>query len=138
MASPSEAVVAERLEAALNAHDVDALVDCFDEAYESEQPVHPQRVFSGREQVRANWSAIFAGVSDFRCERLRTAAGGDTEWSEWRWRGTRADAAPFDMAGVILCGVRDGRIRWARLYMEPVEPEGPRIDEAVGRVVGGG
>jgi hypothetical protein len=35
------------------------------------------------------------------------------------------------MAGVILFGVREGRIMWGRLYMEPVEEGGEGIDEAV-------
>jgi hypothetical protein len=35
------------------------------------------------------------------------------------------------MAGVTLFGVRDGRIVWGRLYMEPVEEDGEDIDEAV-------
>ena len=42
--------------------------------YDSRQPVHPDRAFVGRDQVRANWSAVFAGVPDFRaeiCKRLR-------------------------------------------------------------------
>jgi hypothetical protein len=35
------------------------------------------------------------------------------------------------MAGVTLLGVRDGRIVWGRLYMEPVEEGGEDIDESV-------
>jgi ketosteroid isomerase-like protein len=129
-------MVVERLDTALNAHDLDAFLDCFGEDYESEQPVHPERGFGGREQVRSNWSAIFAGVPDFHADLLRASADRDTEWSEWRWRGTRSDGAPLDMAGVMVCGVRDDRIRWARLYIEPVEAGGARIDEVVERMVG--
>jgi ketosteroid isomerase-like protein len=82
-------MVAERLKAAMNAHDIDAFVACFDEQYESEQPVHPDRAFRGRDQVRRNWSAIFEGVPDFTAELITASAEGDTEWSEWRWRGTQ-------------------------------------------------
>jgi hypothetical protein len=35
------------------------------------------------------------------------------------------------MAGVIVGGVRNGRLRWARLYVEPVEQGGAGIDAAV-------
>ena len=60
--------VIERLAAAQNAHDIDAMVACFAEDYESEQPAHPDRAFRGSAQVRANWSEIFAGVPDLRAE----------------------------------------------------------------------
>jgi len=129
-------LVVERLNAAMNAHDIEAFVACFDEAYESEQPAHPDRAFRGSEQVRQNWSAIFAGVPDFRADLLRAAADGDTEWSEWRWRGTQSDGAALDMAGVIVCGVRDGRLTWAHLYVEPVDVAGAGIDAAVRDMAG--
>ncbi len=115
----------------MNAHDVDAFVACFAEDYDSVQPAHPDRAFRGCEQVRANWSAIFAGVPDFRADLLRADAVGDTAWSEWRWEGTQTAGERLDMAGVIVFGVRDGRIAWARLYVEPVERTGAGIDAAV-------
>ena len=40
------------------------------------------------------------------------------------------------MAGVMVCGVRDGRMAWARLYIEPVEQAGAGIDAAVRRMTG--
>jgi ketosteroid isomerase-like protein len=120
----------------MNAHDVDAFVACFDEEYESEQPAHPDRSFKGREQVRQNWSAVFEGVRDFRSELVGTSATRESEWSEWRWRGTHADGTVLDRAGVIVCGVRDGRLAWARLYVEPVEQGGAGIDAAVRSMAG--
>jgi ketosteroid isomerase-like protein len=119
-----------RLVDAFNAHDLDALVACFHEDYRSEQPAHPARGFTGREQVRTNWGQVFAGVPDLSAELLREAQTGDTAWGEWRFQGGRADGTRLDMAGVILCGVRDGRIAWARLYLELVEP-GDDIETAV-------
>jgi ketosteroid isomerase-like protein len=128
--------VVERLNAAMNAHDLDAFVACFQDDYESEQPAHPDRAFRGREQVRRNWSAVFDGVPDFRAELLRSAADGDTVWSEWHWQGTQAGEALLDMVGVFVCGVREGQISWARLYMEPVERAGAGIESAVRRMTG--
>ena len=128
--STGEQVVA-RLQAAMNAHDVEAFVACFAEDYESVQPTHPARAFRGREQVRANWSEIFTGVPDFRAEIVRVAAVGDTAWSEWRWQGTQTDGGRLDMAGVIVFGLRDDRVAWARLYVEPVEEQGAGIQAAV-------
>ena len=129
-------LVAERLKAATNAHDIDAFVACFEDDYESEQPAHPDRAFTGNAQVRENWSAIFAGVPDFRAELVGVAAAGEVEWSEWRWRGTHADGTRLDMAGVIVGGVRDGRLSWARLYIEPVEQGGGGIGAAVRNMTG--
>jgi hypothetical protein len=86
--------------------------------------------------VRRNWSAIFEGVPDFTAELIAASAEGDTEWSEWRWRGTQSDGTALDMAGVIVGGVRDGRLRWARLYVEQVEQGGAGIDAAVGDMSG--
>ena len=128
--STGEQVVA-RLQAAMNAHDVEAFVACCAEDYESVQPAHPDRAFRGREQVRANWSEIFTGVPDFRAEVIRVAAVGDTAWSEWHWQGTQTDGGRLDMAGVIVFGLRGDRIAWARLYVEPVEQQGAGIEAAV-------
>jgi ketosteroid isomerase-like protein len=132
----SAGLVAERLRAALNAHDIDAFVACFAEDYDSAQPAHPDRAFRGNAQVRENWTAVFAGVPDFAAELIGTAAVGDTEWSEWHWRGTHADGTRLDMAGVMVCGVADGRMSWARLYMEPVEQAGAGIEAAVRDMAG--
>jgi uncharacterized protein (TIGR02246 family) len=128
--STGEQVVA-RLQEAMNAHDLEAFVACMAEDYDSVQPAHPDRAFRGREQVRANWSEVFAGVPDFRAEVVRVAAVGDTAWSEWRWQGTRTDGGRLDMAGVVIFGLRDDRIAWARLYIEPVEQQGAGIEAAV-------
>jgi ketosteroid isomerase-like protein len=129
--------VAERLNAAMNARDIDAFVACFEEDYASEQPAHPDRAFRGRGQVRENWSSIFDDVKDFRSELVAACAIDEMEWSEWRWRGTQSNGTPLDMAGVIVCGVRQGRLSWARLYVEPVEHDGAGIRAAVRRMSGG-
>jgi ketosteroid isomerase-like protein len=128
--------IAERLNAAMNGHDIEAFVGCVHDDYDSEQPAHPDRSFRGSDKVRENWSAIFAGVPDFRSELLRTVVDGDVEWTEWRWRGTQSDGTPLDIAGVIVFGVRGDRYAWARLYVEPVEQAGAGIDAAVRRMAG--
>lgn len=120
-----------RLHAAMNAHDIEAFVACFAADYDSVQPVHPDRAFRGREQVRANWSAVFAGVPDFHAVLVRVHTVGDTAWSEWRWQGTQTDGGRLEMAGVIVLGLRDDMFAWARLYVEPVERAGAGIDAAV-------
>jgi ketosteroid isomerase-like protein len=130
----AEAVV-RRLHAAMNAHDIDAFVDCFAEDYDSRQPAHPDRAFRGREQVRENWSSIFAGVPDFHAELVRLDTAGDVAWSEWRWHGHQNAGGTLEIAGVIVLGIPAGRIAWARLYVEPVE-QGAGIEAAVRGMTG--
>lgn len=132
----SPLAVLARLNAALNGHDLEAFVACFEPGYESEQPAHPDRQFRGAAQVRTNWAAMFAGVPDFRAEMLRSAEAGDTAWVEWRWTGTRADGSRLSACGVCVFGVPNGRVAWGRLYMEDVEI-GAGIEAAVAALAGG-
>jgi ketosteroid isomerase-like protein len=119
----------ERLQAAINAHDVDALVDCFDPELRSTQPTRPDRGYHGRDHLRAYWAAVFEGVKDFRGKLLRSSAAGNTVWAEWCWKGTREDGTTFVRAGVSIYGIAEGRIRWLRVYMEPVQGDPATIAE---------
>jgi limonene-1,2-epoxide hydrolase len=125
--------VIERMHEALNRHDIEAFLGCFDEGYRSEQPAHPNRGFGGKEQVRKNWSGMFESFPDFEARLLRHTTDEGVVWSEWHWR-----ARGLNMAGVIIMGVEDERIVWARLYMEPVEEDGQDIDEAMSTITEGG
>lgn len=109
----AKAVVA-RLEQALNAHDLEALADCFDEGVVSEQPVHPARAFCGRDQVEKNWRQIFSGFPDLAARVVRSTVDGEVVWVEWDWPARRADGANGDLRGVTILGVADGLIRWVR------------------------
>jgi hypothetical protein len=121
-----------RIEAAMNAHDLDAFVGLFAPDYRSEQPAHPARSFQGAEKVRENWTSVFAGVPDLKAERLTSATvGANVELGEWYWHGTHRDGSTFEMRGVIVLGAEHGRIAWGRLYMEPVDADGVDIDEMV-------
>src|SRR5437870_4035522 len=116
--------VSERLARAMNAHDLEVHLSSFDENYQSEQPIHPARAFTGREQVRTNWSELYESIPDFRAEILRLAVVDGTEWAEWHWQGTKVDGSPLEERGVTIVGIRDGRIAWGRLYLEEIEQEG--------------
>lgn len=135
MTTTTTTTMVERLRDATNAHDLDALVDCFAESYRNETPAHPGRGFTGRAQVRANWEQIFAGVPDLTAAVLHSVATNDEIWSEWEMRGTRRDGNAHLMRGVIIFGVADERASWARFYLEPVDPgaEGPAV--AVERIL---
>jgi ketosteroid isomerase-like protein len=135
-ASQSPAAVVERLLAAINAHDLEAMVALFADDFANETPAHPQRGFQGNQQVRRNWSQIFAGVPDLRARLPRTVVDGDTVWAEWDLAGTRGDGAAFLMRGVSIFGVSQGRLAWVRFYLEPVEEDSGDVDAHTHRVVG--
>jgi ketosteroid isomerase-like protein len=126
------------LERATNEHDLAALADCFAEDYRNETPLHPARSFRGREQVRANWRQIFAGVPDVRAQVLRSTVDGGTVWSEWEMSGTRRDGPAHHLRGVIVFEVADGFATAARFYLEPVDLADTDVDAAVRLAVGSG
>lgn len=129
--------VLDRLVAAVNAHDLEALVDCFAAGYVNETPAHPQRGFQGNAQVRANWTQIFQGVPDVRGEVVQRTVDGDRLWGEWRLSGTRSDELPFELVGVVIYRVADQQIVSARFYLEPVERDSGNIDTHTRRVARG-
>lgn len=133
---PDPRTVVDRLVAATNAHDLDALVNCFAPEYANETPAHPNRGFRGREQVRRNWTAIFAGVPDVRVGVIASAVDGERIWTEWQMTGTRRDAIPFAMAGVVIFGVAGEQITSARFYLEPVESTSGDVTATVAGQVG--
>jgi ketosteroid isomerase-like protein len=121
----------DRLRRAVDEHDLDALVACFDDDFVNETPAHPDRSFRGREQVRANWTRIFAAVPDLTAAVMRSSVDGDTVWTEWEHRGTRRDGSAHLMRGVVIFGVRDDKATWSRFYMEPVQEGGGGVHEAI-------
>jgi ketosteroid isomerase-like protein len=132
------AAMVRRLSAATNARDLPGLVACFSPGYRNLTPAHPQRGFTGREQVRRNWEQIFAAIPDLSTELLGSAVDGDTVWTEWEHRGTRPDGSRHHMRGVVIFGVADGLADWARFYLEPVQEGGEDAGAAVGNQVGPG
>jgi ketosteroid isomerase-like protein len=131
-----QATIARRLKDAIDAHDLDPFVALFDAGVRSEQPVHPDRAFEGSTQIRQNWAQLFEGVPDLRAHLIRSVDDRGTTWAEWDWQGTRRDGEAFHLRGVTVLGIEDDRIRWVRLYLEPVEAAGAGIDAAI-RVAAG-
>jgi hypothetical protein len=131
------AFLLSKLNEAFNTHNIEFLVDCFDKSYYSEQPVHPDRTFQGREQVKQNWASNFDEMPDFSAQLVRQAISNNCLWAEWEWQGTRRDQSKLLMRGVTIMGVEDGKITWGRLYVEPVESSGKGIEAAVEEVMHG-
>ena len=123
--------VIDRLASALNSGDVDGAAALFAADYRSSQPAHPGRTFTGREQMRANWTAMLAGIPDFRAELLRSVDDGKITWSEWHWTGTRTDGQPFEVRGVTLLEIVEDVIVAGWLYLEDVERELIGIDQTI-------
>lgn len=76
--------VATRWIRALNDHDLEAAVSCFDEGYRDEAPARRGEVVSGRDEVRRNFERLFADLSRLRAEVLSLAEQGNEVWLEWR------------------------------------------------------
>lgn len=115
--------VLQRMSDAINAHDVDALVSCFANDYKGEQPLHPESAFTVLAQVRENWTTFFAQVPDLLATLVASTIHSDLAWAEWHWQGTRTSGSALNMRGVVVAGLRNGIIAWARLYMEPVHDQ---------------
>src|SRR6476661_3899458 len=124
-----------KLHASINNHNIDSFIDCFAIDYSSEQPVYPDRSFQGQEQVRKNWSSNFNEMPDFSAVLVRYEIVKETIWAEWDWQGTRRDKSKLHMRGVTIFGVINSKIKWARLYMEPVKLDGGGIEVAVKEVM---
>ena len=132
----SASEVAQRLVDATKRHDLAALVDCFAQDFVNETPTHPARSFTGVEQVRKNWSQIFAAVPDLEADVVRQVIEADTVWTEWEMRGTRVDGSRHLFRGVTIFGVGQGRFEWVRFYLEPVDEGAVGVDQALREQLG--
>ncbi len=117
----SPKLVFERMIQAANRHDLDAMVACFAPDYRSEQPLHPERDFTGQAGVHKNWSFFFTTIPDIQIDILNEVEEGDTVWAELYYHGIQTDGKRFSVRGVTLLGIQADQIIWGRLYIEPVQ-----------------
>jgi ketosteroid isomerase-like protein len=127
-------LLVEQMRAALEAHDLDRFIEFFHEDYVGERPRHPDAPLSNREEARSNWAEVIHDVPDLRIEIPAAIQDGDTIWSEWRAYGTSLSGAMLELRGVIIFGLRDGRVAWSRMYLEPVEQVGKPLPGLAGLV----
>ncbi|WP_433559297.1 nuclear transport factor 2 family protein [Pseudonocardia xinjiangensis] len=115
----------EALRVAINSHVPERIAGCFTDDYVAERPLRPAEGFIGSDQVTTNWTKILAGLPDLQAEILRHAQNGDELWSEWEMRGTAPTGATVLLRGPVVLTTREGRIAWARFYLDPVTTDGP-------------
>jgi ketosteroid isomerase-like protein len=129
----------KRLFAAAGSHDVEALVAEFSESYLNVTPNHPERNFAGTQQVRTNWTNLFAGIPDLVLE-IHDAVAADQRgvWVEWSLNGNRRDGTTVELAGVAIFSVDQGKLAGVRFYLEPVERTSGDINTAVRATAGPG
>lgn len=112
--------VIERFNAALNAHDTDAVMglmthDC---VFENTFPAPDGERFAGHDAVRGFWQRLLAGSPQarFTTEELFTA--GDRAVARWRYDWVSAEGIPGHVRGVDLFRVRDGRVAEKLSYVK--------------------
>lgn len=132
---PDPLAVIERLIEAINRHDLEAFLACVAPDSQRTQPLHPDRTCHGREQVRQNWTAVFAGMPDVQWTVLQGAVNGDTAWIEVRAHGTRtSDGASLDLGGVLIQKVRNGQIVAAQIYFDEIATTGTGIAASISQL----
>ncbi|NGO14606.1 SnoaL-like domain-containing protein [Streptomyces sp. HC44] len=116
--------VLEALRDAINSHEPQQVAACFTDDYALERPLRPHESFVGNEKVQQTWTGMFGQLPDLRAEILRSVRDGEEIWSEWEMRGTNPKNEPTLLRGPVIVTERDGRINWARFYLDPVSHAG--------------
>ena len=88
-------MIAERMNAALNAHDIDAFVALFAPDSDSVQPAHPRpRLRRRRAGAHELGPRCSPACRDFRAELIRATTDGDTDVERVALVGNRASRWP--------------------------------------------
>lgn len=120
MTTPDDTRTAvERLNDALNAHDLDALMAAFtdDCVFENTGPRPDGERYAGAEAVRAFWAQWLIANPDARFETEEMIVHGDRAVVRWVYHKTRA-GQPWHLRGVDLFRVRDGRVAEKLAYIK--------------------
>lgn len=114
------AAVVERFNAALNRHDVDAVMalmtaDC---VFENTYPPPDGERHEGQAAVRAFWEAMLRSTPDARFETEELFAAADRCVVRWRYDFTGADGIGGHIRGIDLFRVRDGKVAEKFAYVK--------------------
>ena len=103
----------EAIAAAVDRHDLDAILEHFadDAVFESPRGPDPWgRRVTGRDAVRAAFADRFSGIPDVRYRDDRHFVDGDRGASEWTLSGTTVDGQRIEVRGCDLWTLRDGKV----------------------------
>jgi ketosteroid isomerase-like protein len=101
----------DRLNDAINGHDLDALMAVFSEdcVFENTGPRPDGQRFEGQAAVRGFWERWFAANPDARFETEDIVVAGDRCVVRWVYRKLR-NGEPWHLRGVDVFKVRNGRV----------------------------
>jgi len=112
--------VIERFNAALNRHDIDAVMalmtpDC---VFENTFPAPDGERFTGQEAVRGFWEQLLAGSprAEFTTEEIFTT--GDRGVVRWRYQWGEDGGSNGHVRGIDLFRVRDGLVAEKLSYVK--------------------
>ena len=122
MAQPTKKVTEAFLQSfvdAFNAHDTNAIMshmtsDCVFEA--SAGPDSDGEKFTGHEQVKKAFEAVFEAFPDAQWTNPKHFVQGDRGFSEWIFKGTKVDGSRVEVTGCDLFTFRNGKIAIKNSY----------------------
>jgi ketosteroid isomerase-like protein len=123
--SESRREVVERMLAAFNAHDLDAIMALFADDCTFLAPRGPDpwgRCYEGRAAVREGLGARFTGIPDVHYEDRGHFLAGDRGVSQWTLTGTTADGVRVEVRGCDIWTFRGDAVAVKDAYWKIVEP----------------
>ncbi len=104
---------------AFNAHDIKAIMwhmteDCIFEASAGAEKNGEK--FTGQEEVRKAFEAVFATVPDAHWANARHFISGNRGFSEWVFTGTKPDGSRVEVTGCDLFTFKNGKIAVKNSY----------------------
>jgi ketosteroid isomerase-like protein len=125
---PSATVTVETLKQflqAFNRHDLDAVMNFFDDDCTLEMPRGPEawgQRFIGKADVRKALASRFQGIPDVHYGEDRHWVAGDRGVSEWTLSGTTKAGQHLNVRGCDLLEFRNGKIIRKNSFWKIVEP----------------
>lgn len=111
----------DRLVAAYNAHDTDALVALYDPEVTYWSPLDGTK--QGIDAVRAQIEELHATLPDEQMEAQTVITDGEVIVVEFESTGTSPAGNPYAIQFTEVFELRDGRIGSIKVYLDPVEVE---------------
>ena len=121
----SEEKLVRRYFEAFNLHDIEGVMDCFDE--NAVVIAADGRRRAGLVEIRRSYESGFTMFPDGRCDLQACTGGNGRAMAESIFRGTSPDRGPVEMIGVEAIEVSDGRIKEIHDYHQipPTRDDAP-------------